>query len=68
MMRNVNLAEEAKLMSDGELAATIATYQAEQQRRDFKKRHGDASPRAVAIAHEYHERLYGQHDGSLGTF
>ena len=68
MMRNANVAEEAAKMSDGELAATIATYQAEQQRRDFKKRHGDANPVAVEIAKRHHERLYGGHDGSLSTF
>ena len=64
---NVNYADDARQLTDGELSAVLKVYADEQQRRDFKKRHGDANPLAVEIAKRHHERLYGC-TGALGTF
>ena len=69
-MVEFNVADAAKKMSDGEISASIAAMRAEQERRAFVKQYGEGvTPRAVEIAHERHEKLYGgQHNGSLATF
>ena len=60
MMRNVSYADEARMMSDAELAATIATYQAEQQRRAAVPEHLRPDPKISKMLRERHENLYGK--------
>ena len=67
MMQNINYAEHAKQLTDGELNAVLKVYTDEQQRREFRMKYGDANERAVRIAQDRHDRLYG-HNGSLSTF
>ena len=63
MKPNVNVAAEAKLMSDGELAATIRALSDEQQRRAAVPADKRPDPKISKMLRERHDNLYGNHLG-----
>lgn len=62
-MMDFNIADAAKDMSDGELAASIAAMSAEQQRRAAIPEDQRPDPRIAKMLRERHENLYGNHLG-----
>ena len=58
MMRNVNVADEAKAMTDGELAATIRALSDEQMRRAAIPA-DKPDPEITAMLQERHAEFYG---------
>ena len=63
MMPNVNVADKAREMSDGELAATIAAMQGEQARRAAIPADKRPDPQIAKMLRERHDNLYGNHLG-----
>ena len=58
-MMDFNVADAAKNMDDAELAASIAAMSAEQMRRAAATTTDQPNPRAVEIAKQRQEKLYG---------
>ena len=58
-MLNVNYADDARQLSDGELSAVLKTYQDEQQRRAAVPEHLRPDPKISKMLQERHSALYG---------